>query len=101
MLVLRSRYRKLEKKHRKTKKALRKAQLENAVFKERLDIIANYVIPDPPEKSDLHRSEEEEDLEYQFKAGMIGKDAYEEMLKEIGAMNAEIEFDSSTFPRLI
>jgi hypothetical protein len=38
----------------------------------------------------LHVSENEEDAQYLLSTGQISKDEYEDVLKEIGFMNAEI-----------
>jgi len=53
-----------------------------------------------PSTTPLYFTEEEEDLEYLKRAGLIDTTQYEELLAAAGFDNAEIEFAPEDYPRL-
>ena len=69
-----------------------------AVYKDRLDIVANH-LPTSTGPTVKHMSEEVEDLEYAFRSGLIDKAELEAELQSAGFQSAEIELDL-TPPRL-
>lgn len=75
-----------------------KAERDAAIYRERLDIVANHL---PPSQGPTvkHMSEEVEDLEYLFNSGQIDKGQLEAELQAAGFQSAEIELDL-TPPRL-
>jgi hypothetical protein len=110
VLVTRRRFNAVERKLRKEKKRRKKVEdllqaerLKNAVLMERLDLVANHILPEAPPRAreDLYVSEEREDLEYQLQSGQIDRGEYQELLKEAGLLSHEIEIDTYGVPTVI
>jgi hypothetical protein len=68
----------------------------NAVLLERLDLLANHL----PEPKAYSWPEEAEDAEHALSKGEIDFDEFSQILDRIGAVNTEVAFDASDYPRL-
>lgn len=123
MFVLRSRHRAVEEELRKVRKKLKRTRralavekavgatnrdeaqalsIENAVLRERLDLVANYLPGEPPAgRSELFVTEEQEDAQYLLETGAIDREGYAELLQEAGLLSHEVEIDAYGVPTMV
>ena len=115
MIVRRSRLIAAEKELRKARKRLKKSEKsgrvalkmivdlekENAILKERLDILANYLPDTTPSAERLYVPEDEEDIQYALDTGQIERAEYEQLLREAGALSTEIQLDTGGVPHIV
>lgn len=80
--------------YQKTVEELAEVKTKNAVLMERLDLLANHLPPAPTQATN-HISEEQEDADYAFHAGLIDRDEFDAILATAGALNTEISIDDT------
>lgn len=74
-------------------------EIQAAVLKERLDLLANHGIGEPSRLTGpTAMPEEAEDALFAFRAGHISKPDLEGILRQSGYDNAEVEFELSDYP---
>lgn len=81
---------------------------ENAILDDQARVLAERcahlegmiaAVPAPPEPQQYRVSEEEQEVEWQLKQGIIDAQEYEHLLRELDFQNANIEIDPDYSPR--
>lgn len=85
--------------HKETIGQVAELDKKNAVLMERLDLLANH-LPGSREPQAFSWPEEAEDAEFRLNHGDIDLQEYEDLLAAAGALNTEVAFDGSDYPRL-
>ena len=71
---------------------------KNAVLTERLDLVSNYLPTGNPKATVW--PEEAEDAQFALDNGLIDPVEFESILASAGAINTEVAFDGSDYPRI-